>query len=110
MEVNEQKGFNEDEVNEQHGANGGKSDEVEVNEQGGNGGKSDEEEENEHQGSNGVKSDKEPHLYEQQGGNGGVLTAATALDAQNGLVPSGIMFFTSEAIESWPLFLKHLPN
>ncbi|XP_026429461.1 uncharacterized protein LOC113325715 [Papaver somniferum] len=91
VEVNEQKGFNEDEVNEQHGANGGKSDEVEVNEQGGNGGKSDEEEENEHQGSNGVKSDKEPHLYEQQGGNGGVLTTATALDAQNGLVPSGIM-------------------
>lgn len=44
------------------------------------------------------------------GKHGGVLMAATTLDAQNGLVPLGIMVCRSETIENWILFLQHLAS
>ncbi|XP_026453648.1 uncharacterized protein LOC113354568 [Papaver somniferum] len=42
------------------------------------------------------------------GKHGGVLMAATTLDAQNGLVPLRIMVCRAETKENWTLFLQHL--
>ncbi|KAI3855781.1 hypothetical protein MKX03_033461, partial [Papaver bracteatum] len=43
-----------------------------------------------------------------KGKYGGALLAATALDAQNGLVPLGIFICRNECYENWYLFLKNL--
>ncbi|XP_026421320.1 uncharacterized protein LOC113317419 isoform X2 [Papaver somniferum] len=43
-----------------------------------------------------------------KGKYGGCLLSATSLDAQNGLVPLGIMICRNECFENWYLFLKDL--
>ncbi|XP_026435789.1 uncharacterized protein LOC113333574 [Papaver somniferum] len=43
-----------------------------------------------------------------KGKYGGCLLSATSLDAQNGLVPLGIMIYRNECFENWYFFLKDL--